>query len=174
MSFQGEMTGGVEVDLCLRVVAPERLGSCRYKKWIVLAPNRQQRWRMLSEVSLELWIESDIARIVEKQIELRLKGSRPRQIVVIQRAPIRRYDRRIRNPLGVLNRNFRFVSPISTYPVDQTTSFGKSLPFSANGGPSGADRALILCKNMFLRPQTQVEQCVVILFGGIVAVAGEP
>jgi hypothetical protein len=57
---------------------------------------------MLSEVSLKLRIESDIASIVEKQIELCLVRSGPRQIVVIKRAAIRGYDRRIRDPVRVL------------------------------------------------------------------------
>jgi len=57
---------------------------------------------MLSEVSLELRIKSDVAGVVEKKIELRLVRSRSCQIMVIQRAAIGRYERGICYPIGIL------------------------------------------------------------------------
>ena len=53
---------------------------------------------MFSEVRLELRIQSDIAGVVEQQIELRLLRTRPRQIVIIEGAAIRRHGRRIVTP----------------------------------------------------------------------------
>src|SRR5262249_35382775 len=83
MRFESEVTNWVEVDLCLGIIPPECLGSGREKKRTVLAPHRQQRWLMPSDVRLELRIESDIAGVVEKEIELGLMRSWTRHIVVI-------------------------------------------------------------------------------------------
>jgi hypothetical protein len=44
---------------------------------------------MLSEVSLELRIERDVAGVVQQQIELRLLCSRPGQVLGKQEAQIR-------------------------------------------------------------------------------------
>jgi hypothetical protein len=98
MSFQGEMTSRIKVDLGPRIVPPERFRTGRQEKRIILAPHRQQRRLVLSEVSLELRIERDVAGVVEQQIELRLMRPPPGQIVVIQRAAVGRYERRICYP----------------------------------------------------------------------------
>src|SRR5262249_21693443 len=102
MSFQGKVSGRVEVNLQLRIIAPECLGSGRHEKRIVPSPHCQQRWPMLSEVGLELGIESDVAGVVEKQIELCLMRSGAGQIIIIQRAAIGRYRRGVCDTMGVL------------------------------------------------------------------------
>src|SRR5215475_9359425 len=102
--FESEVASGVKVDFCFRIILPECLGSGWYKKRIVLAPDRQQWWLVLSEVSLEVRIQSDIAGVVEQQIELRLMRSRACQIVVVQRAAIRRHGRGICDAVGILKK----------------------------------------------------------------------
>lgn len=44
VSFEREMTGVIEMDRGIRVIALERLRTGRQKKRIVPAPNREQRW----------------------------------------------------------------------------------------------------------------------------------
>jgi hypothetical protein len=78
------VASGVKVDFCFRIISPECLGSGWDKKRIVLAPDGQQRWLVLAEVSLEVRIKGDIAGVVEQQIELRLMRSRACEIIVIQ------------------------------------------------------------------------------------------
>jgi hypothetical protein len=65
MSLQGEVPGRIELDFDFSTVAPVGLGTGRQKERIVLAPHRQQRRLVLSEVSLELRIERDVAGVVE-------------------------------------------------------------------------------------------------------------
>src|SRR5882724_3291104 len=60
-------------------VAFESFRARRQKERIVLAPDGQQRWLFRTEIFLKLGIERDIARIVQKQIELNLVVPRPRQ-----------------------------------------------------------------------------------------------
>src|SRR5262249_49023957 len=102
--FESEGARWVQMGLRLWVISPECLGSGWYKERIVLTPDRQQGWLVLSEVSLEVRIKSDIAGVVEQQIELRLLRSRACEIIVIQRAPIRRHGRRICDPVGILKK----------------------------------------------------------------------
>ena len=84
-----------KADECAGNIPLEGSGAGGQEEWVVLAPNRQQRRLMLSEVGVEVRVESNIAGIVEKQIELRLMGSRAGQIMVIQRAAIGRHERGI-------------------------------------------------------------------------------
>src|SRR5580658_5152462 len=91
--FQREVPGVEEADECAWNIPLEGFGSRGQEEWVVLAPNRQQRRLMRSEISLELRVESDVAGIVEQQIKLRLVRSRAGQIMVIQRAAIGRHER---------------------------------------------------------------------------------
>src|SRR5207302_4841072 len=64
MRFQGEVAGVVKMHFGIRDVALEGIGAGGQKERIVLAPHRQQRWRVLAEIFLELGIECHIAGIV--------------------------------------------------------------------------------------------------------------
>jgi len=72
MGFQREVAGVVEVYFCVRVVALKRLGPGRQKEWVVLPPNREQRRLVGSEILLKLWIERNVAGIIQEQVELDL------------------------------------------------------------------------------------------------------
>src|SRR5215469_18817686 len=88
--LQREVTRVEEADIGTGDVAFVRFGSRRQEERVVLAPDRQQRRLMLPEVRLERGVESDITGVVEEQIELHLVRSRARQIVIVQRAAVRR------------------------------------------------------------------------------------
>src|SRR4051812_8049499 len=74
--LQREVPGVEEADIGVRNIALERFGSRGQEERIVLAPHRQQRRLAISEIGVEVRVESDIAGIVEQQIELRLMRSR--------------------------------------------------------------------------------------------------
>src|SRR5215467_2667567 len=69
-AFKREMTGFEQMDLGIRIVLPECLGSGGQEKWIVLAPHGQQRRPLGPEILLEFGIERDVALVVAEQIEL--------------------------------------------------------------------------------------------------------
>src|SRR5690242_121961 len=95
---------------------------------------------MRPEVSLKCRIESDIARIVEKKIELCLISSRACQIVVVQRAAVRRDDRRIRDPMGVLKER-RFGRQKT--PQGIAVRLSRLTPISSNRVPAVAKAFLV-------------------------------
>ena len=68
--------GVEEADIGVRNIALERFGSRGQEEWVVLAPHRQKRRLVISEIGVEVRVESDIAGIVEQQIELCLMRSR--------------------------------------------------------------------------------------------------
>jgi hypothetical protein len=100
--LQREMAGVEKAEVSPWDVALERFGSSGQKKRVVFAPHRQKRRLVILEIPVEFGVEIDIAGIVEEQIELHLVGSRACQIIIIQRATIRRYKRGICDAVGVL------------------------------------------------------------------------
>ena len=73
------MPGIEEFDLRARIVSLEGFGSCREKERIGLAPDGERRRSVEAEVILELGIQLDVTRIVEKQIELNVLIAGTRQ-----------------------------------------------------------------------------------------------
>jgi hypothetical protein len=78
-----------------------RASACR-------ATYRQKWWPVLSEVSLEIWVESDVARVIEEEIELSLIGSGSSHIIRIEVATVVRHERCIGDTMRVLP-TYRFV-----------------------------------------------------------------
>ena len=66
------MSGVEEHDLRARVIPLDGIGPGREKERIGFAPHGERRWPVCTEILLELWIELDVARVVEKQIQLDL------------------------------------------------------------------------------------------------------
>ncbi len=64
MRFKREMAGVEQANDRTGIVAPERLGARRQEERIVLAPDREERRLMRPEVSLESWIECNVALVV--------------------------------------------------------------------------------------------------------------
>jgi hypothetical protein len=95
---------------------------------------------VLSKISLKLRIETDIAGVVEKQIELRLMRFRSRQIVIIQRPAVRGYDRGIGDSMGVLKK--RGFGRQET-PQGVAIRVARLTPVGSNGVPSLAKAFLI-------------------------------
>src|SRR5438128_6841261 len=79
MCFQSEVASFIEAHFGAGNVAFEGFCARRQKERIVLAPDGEQRRLFRAEVFLELGIERDVARIVQKQIELNLVVARPRK-----------------------------------------------------------------------------------------------
>src|SRR5262249_9058798 len=75
--FQGKVPGFEEMQLGARVVALERFGARRQEERIVLSPYRKQGRLLRAEIFLKLGIESDVAGVVQKQVELNLVVPRP-------------------------------------------------------------------------------------------------
>jgi hypothetical protein len=84
--------------------------------------------------------ESDIAGVVEKQIELRLMRFRSRQIVMIQRPAIRGYDRGIGDSMDVLKK--RGFGRQET-PQGIAIRVARLTPVGSNGVPNLAKPFLI-------------------------------
>src|SRR6516164_1783870 len=70
LAFEREMTRFEQMDLGIRIVLPERLGTGGQEKRIVLAPHGQQRRPLRTEILLEFGIKRDITLVVAEQIEL--------------------------------------------------------------------------------------------------------
>ena len=102
MRLQGEMTGVEKLNLGLGQIAFVSLGSCGQEERVVAAPHRQKWWPILSEVGLEIWVKSDVARVIEEEIELSLIGSRSSRIVRIEVATVVRHERCIGDTMRVL------------------------------------------------------------------------
>src|SRR3974390_638518 len=69
LAFEREMTRFEQMDLGIRIVLPERLGTGGQEKWIVLAPHGQQRRPLRTEIILEFGIERGICLVIAAQIE---------------------------------------------------------------------------------------------------------
>ena len=102
MRFQREVTGVVEVYFGVWVIALERLGPGRQKERIVLAPDREQRRPFCAEVLLELWVEGDVAGIVQEQVELDLIIAGPGQPRGVKLVPFRRQQCFVLDAIKVL------------------------------------------------------------------------
>src|SRR5437016_14429135 len=72
MGFECEMPGVEELDLRARIVPLEGFGPGREKERIASAPDCERRWPVDAEVFLELRIQLDVTRIVEKQVQLNI------------------------------------------------------------------------------------------------------
>ena len=83
-------------------IAFERFGAGRQEERIVLAPDRQERRPMLTEVVLERRIERDIALVVAEQVQLHLVSAGARQIEVVERLAVRRHRRSVGYAVGIL------------------------------------------------------------------------
>src|SRR5215469_11778159 len=70
MRFECEVPCVVQVDLGIRVISAERLGACREEERVVFAPHRKDRGALRTEVLLKLWIERDVARVIQEQVKL--------------------------------------------------------------------------------------------------------
>src|ERR1700734_1263601 len=95
MGLQREVPGVEQDNLGLwhGTLVSERTG--RQEMWIVAAPDGQQRGRMRPEVSLERRIKSEIAGVIQDQVELDFLGAGPRHVGVVQGVAVRRYQRGI-------------------------------------------------------------------------------
>jgi hypothetical protein len=83
-------------------VAPESLGARGQEKRIVLPPHCQKGWLVAPEISLEGWVERDVALAVAEQIQLHLIGAGPGKVEVVERVSVRRNSRRIGRAVRVL------------------------------------------------------------------------
>lgn len=100
--FESEMSGIEELDSRVGQIFAKCLCSGGNEKWIVLAPDRQQRGLRFPEIFLELWIELYVRRVVEKQIQLDLFVSRSLKERRIQCVRLRRNILRIDYTVRVL------------------------------------------------------------------------
>src|SRR5262245_28168142 len=90
MCFEREVPRVEEVDDRTRNIALERLGARRQEERIVLAPHREQRRPVRAEVLVELRVQSDIARVVEEQVELDLVVAGTSEQRRVERVALRR------------------------------------------------------------------------------------
>src|SRR5262245_20566277 len=108
MCFEGKMPGVEEDDLGARVVPREGVGPGWEKERIGFAPHGERRWPVGPEIRLELGIQLDVARVVQKQIQLDLLIPGTRQQRGVERIGLRRHARLLRPvrvlPLGGLRR----------------------------------------------------------------------
>src|SRR2546428_12682192 len=79
VGLQREMAGVEEADDGVRDVALERLRARRQEERVVLAPHREERRLVSSEIPLEGRVERDVALVVAEQVELHLSRSAPGQ-----------------------------------------------------------------------------------------------
>src|SRR5262245_26771211 len=79
----------------------ERLCASRQEERIPVAPDGEQ-WRLvLAKVPLERRIHFDVARVVEKKIQLYVVRTRSSHVVVVQVVAVRRNQRRVLDAAGV-------------------------------------------------------------------------
>ena len=64
------MTGIQEFDHGVGIVAAIGFGAGRDEENIVLAPDRERRRFRIAEIGLKFRVERNVARIIEKQIQL--------------------------------------------------------------------------------------------------------
>src|SRR5215472_795790 len=67
LAFEREMTRFKQMNLGIRIVLLERLGTDGQEKWVVPAPHRQQRRPPRPEILLEFGIERDITLVVAEK-----------------------------------------------------------------------------------------------------------
>ena len=70
--LERKMPGVQESNLRIGNVPPIRLRAGWHKERVVLSPHSKQRRAARTELFLELWIEGDVAGVVQEQIELNL------------------------------------------------------------------------------------------------------
>src|SRR3954452_3191132 len=87
--LQREMTGVKELHQGVRIIALERFGAGRNKEWVVLAPDREERRRVLAEIVLEGRIERDVALVVAEQVELHIVRARARKVEIVEVLAVR-------------------------------------------------------------------------------------
>src|SRR5262249_40369633 len=108
MCFECKMPGVEEHNLRARVVPREGVGPGREKERIGFAPHGERWWPVGTEILLELGIELDVARVVEKQIQLDLLIAGTRQQRRVERIGFRSNARLLGSvrvlPLGGLRR----------------------------------------------------------------------
>src|SRR5262245_55306483 len=89
MGLQGEVTGVEEAHLGRRDVTLERFRAWRKEERVVLAPDREQARRVLTEVFLERGVKRDVALVVAEQVQLDFIGARTGKVVIVQGDTIR-------------------------------------------------------------------------------------
>src|SRR5579872_714155 len=102
VSLYRKMSGIEELHLRVRQVFSKCLCSRRNKKGIVLAPNRKQTRLQLTKIFVELRIEPQVRRVIQKEIELNVFVPRPFEQSRIQRVRFWRNNLRICDAVGVL------------------------------------------------------------------------
>src|SRR5262245_56252339 len=100
--LQSEMPGVEKLNLGLGQVAFVSLRPRGQEERVIAAPDRQKRRPMLSEVGLEIGVKSDVARVIEEEIELSLIGTRSSHIVRIEVATVVRHERCVADTMCIL------------------------------------------------------------------------
>jgi hypothetical protein len=75
-----------------RVAALESFGARRQKERVALAPYREQRWFLCAEIFLELGIQSNVAGVIQEQVELNFVVTRPGKQRRVQCVRFRSYQ----------------------------------------------------------------------------------
>src|SRR5262245_37239099 len=88
--FESEVSCIKKRNLRVLDVTLENLRACGHEERVSSAPDRQQRRLVLTKVLLELRIHIDIARIVEKQVQLYLVRAGSGHVVVVKVVAVRR------------------------------------------------------------------------------------
>src|SRR6266481_6676310 len=102
MRFEREVAGIEEANYGPGIVTLERLGTSGHKERVVLAPHRQERRLVGSEVFLERRIQRYIALVVAEEVELYFIGAGAGQIEVVEVLAIRRHHRLVDNAVRIL------------------------------------------------------------------------
>ena len=84
MGLEREVARVEEMDCGTGNIAPERLGTARQEKRIVLSPNCQETWLVSPEIALEDRVKRDVALVIAQQVQLNLIGARAGQIEVVE------------------------------------------------------------------------------------------
>src|SRR5215472_2625200 len=135
-----EVAGVEQSDVCAGDITLEGLSARRQEKWVVAAPDGQQRRLALPKVFLKPGIKLDVGRVVEEQIQLDFVRAWPCQVVVIKRVAVRRHQRRVGYPVGVLpDRRFRPDQAADRVAV----GLGGFLPVLPDGVPAVTEAFLI-------------------------------
>src|ERR1700677_3892912 len=130
------MAGVIENDFRFGIITAIGFGTGRQKERIVLSPNGKSGGLPGAEKFLELWVEGDIAAIVQNQVELHFVRARSRHVGNIQRIAVGRNRLRVGSVkvLDVAN-DFRAQCVAAGFTV-----FGRGIsPISLPGFPGGAE-----------------------------------
>ena len=84
MGLEREMARVEVMDYGTGNIAPERLGTARQEKRVVLSPDCQETWLVSPEIVLEGRVKRDVALVVAQQVQLNLVGTRAGQIEVVE------------------------------------------------------------------------------------------